>query len=60
MDKTPTTLLKGILYKWYTFIGDKDTYTNVSKQSKDYLLKISNGILEEGYELREQTLERIN
>ena len=53
MDKTPTILLKGILYEWYTFIGNKDAYANVLKQSKDYLLKINNSISEEGYELRE-------
>ena len=53
LDKTQTILMKDILYKSYTVIDNKDAYNNVSKSLRDYLLKINNGILEEGFELWE-------
>ena len=51
LDKTQTILIKGMLYKWYTVMDNKETYNNFSKCSKEFLLKINNSILEEGFEL---------
>ena len=60
LEKSQTSLMKGMLYKWYTITDNKEAYDNISKRSREYLLKSNSGISEEGFELQEHTLERIH
>ena len=52
--------LKGILFMYYSIIGDKQAYLAVNERSRRYVQKLNEGISEEGYTIREQLLEREN
>ena len=52
--------LKGILFMYYSNIGDKQAYLAVNKRSRRYVQKLNKGISEEGYTIREHLLEKEN
>ena len=52
--------LKRILFTYYSNIGDKQAYLAVNKRSRRYVQNLTEGILEEGYTIREQLLQREN
>ena len=60
LKKIPTSELKGILFKVYLTIGNKEAYKRVNQRLECYLVKINASILEEGYIIRENTLQLID
>ena len=57
--KLSNSELKGILFEAYLSLGDKEAYDKVNERSKQYLAKINSGISEEGYIIREMSLELV-
>ena len=49
-----SSIIKGILFKYYTLINNKQAYDNINKRSKEYLQRINAEISEEGYILRKR------
>ena len=54
----PNSELKGILFTYYSKIGDTQAYQAINERSKRYLQKLNKGISEEGYTIREQLLHK--
>ena len=54
IDDLQTIVLKGILFKYYSSIGNLSAYNNVNDRSKRYLEKVNKAVLEEGYDIREK------
>ena len=52
--------LKGILFSYYSEIGNLVAYREMNLQSKCYLHKINTGISEEGFTIRERLFAREN
>ena len=48
--------MKGILFKVYSTVGDKEVYERVNKRSLQYKNKVNTSISEEGYVIQENTL----
>ena len=51
-----SSIIKGILFKFYILINDKQAYNNINKWSKEYLQKINAGISKEGYIMHKRWL----
>ena len=59
VDELQTTVLKGILFDYYSSIGNLSAYDNVNKRLKWYLEKVNKAVLEEGYKIRENQLRMV-
>ena len=53
VDDLQTTVLKGILFDYYSSIKNLSTYNNVNERLKWYLEKVNKAVSEEDYEIRE-------
>ena len=53
INRVSNSELKGILFTYYSNIGDKQAYLVVNERSRRYIQKLNEGILEEGYTIRE-------
>ena len=57
IKKLSSSELKGILFKVYLVIGNKDVYNRVNQRLKSFAAKINLYISEENYTIRENTLQ---
>ena len=54
------TVLKEILFKYYSSIGNLQAHYYINNRSKEYQDKINQQLIEEGYMIREEILETID
>ena len=57
METSTMAQLKGWLFEVYLRSGNMEVYNNINKCTMSYRDKVSQGISEEGYELREKVLQ---
>ena len=41
IDKTPTSIIKGFLFIYYSNISDKQVYEKLNEQSKAFVVKVN-------------------
>ena len=50
-------MIKGVLFEYYSLIGNIEAYERINKRSKEFVEKLNSGFSEEGYIIREKQLE---
>ena len=60
IDKTPTSIMKGFLFIYYSNISDKQAHEKLNEQLKAFVAKFIQRISEEGYIIHEKRLVLID
>ena len=58
IEELPNAELKGILFSYYSNVGDINAYQELNKRSKSYVQKLNFSLSEEGFTNRERLIAR--
>ena len=58
VDKLSNAEIKGILFEYFSNIGNTEVYKEVNNRSRQYLSKIRKSISEEGFIICEKLLDK--